>query len=183
MASNAQNILNTNSVVQLPQKKELAFENKYIRLKDFYNFIKSSGNNGENVPTPFWYFCPYFYPNNESVDTSPSTNYSSLLQDSFFSKNSSMLEKLRYCIQQISFPDIGMKAMSNSGGMSGQGNLELSTIYGGFTGLQNSFLFAKNTSINISILNTNTPLVEKLIYPWMNEVVRTTKESRAGAFS
>lgn len=158
------------------------FDNSYIGLKKFYNFIKGGASQEQsNFPTAFWYFCPFFYPSNDFIDSSDSSNYAKLLQDNFFYQNSSKLERLRYCINQIQFPSLTLKSDTGTNSL-GSGVQGISTIYGTSNILGNAYVHPDKNTLVVQLMNTQSPLMEELIYPWLKETVRTTKAANQSLF-
>ena len=142
----------------------------FVDIRDFYNFIKSQS--GLNIPTDFWAFSVCFYPYNEASTEYISLDKSSILNNYFFSQYESEFARFRYCIQQIEFPSLSIKG-SDTGTELNDGYADISNMFGGYTILKNSYINAESHTLNMRILNTQSPVIENFVYPWMQEVLRT----------
>lgn len=103
--------------------------------------------------------------------------------DSFFGDKTALLEKLRYCIQQISFTNLTLKGQSAQGSLTtGFGVSDISNAYGQITSPGNAFLFPATGTFSMMVLNTMSPVIENFIYPWIMEVLKTTKKASETLF-
>lgn len=128
-------------------------EKLFIHSRDFYRFIKSG--NGEFTPLNAWHFSVVFEPSNDILK--------------FDTKK---LNILRMAIQSIKFPDtLQIKGVSNDEGTIGEGTFDASTIFGGYTALNNSYIHPAQRTFTCVILNTQFPIIESFIYNWMKYAV------------
>lgn len=126
-------------------------EKLFIHSRDFYRFIRTG--NGEFTPLNAWHF---------SVVFTPTTAFS----------NTNFFNILRMTIQSIKFPDtLQIKGVSNDDGTVGEGTFDASTIFGGYTALNNSYVHPAQRTFTCMILNTQFPIIEKFIYNWMKSAV------------
>lgn len=128
-------------------------EKLFIHSRDFYRFIRSG--NGEFTPLNAWHFSVVFEPSNDILK--------------FDTKK---LNILRMAIQSIKFPDtLQIKGVSNDEGTIGEGTFDASTIFGGYTALNNSYIHPAQRTFTCMILNTQFPIIESFIYNWMKYAV------------
>jgi len=85
--------------------------------------------------------------------------------------NNDWLDKLRYCIQSLSFPKITFKSFN--GTAAGEGIIDGSNMLGTYSILGNSFLGIDSKQIQAKILNTQSPVIEKFLYPWMLNCIQS----------
>ncbi len=156
----------------------------FIHIRDFYNFIRATS---ANVPAPFFYFCPNFYAFDTSVDMLTSVTVDrgkAVLQSEpkdktarssgkFFESCLGDFARFRYCIQGISFPALRIQGYESGTGGGGAAYKDLTNIYGGHSIISNSYLNAEQHTLEMNVLNTQKPIVENFIYPWLMEVLRT----------
>ncbi len=145
----------------------LDLSQQYLHIRHFYNFIRA--RSGQNVPTPFFYFCPNFY------TYAPEVNMDDGLKnvDSFLNRNTGNFARFRYCIQSIDVPQLQYKGQNGSRDI-GQGNSTINEVYGVYSYMTNSFVHPSQNTFTMRILNVGKPVIEDFIYPWMLEAARTT---------
>ena len=128
--------------------KSFILNSDFIRIKDFYNFIRD--NTGDNVPTPMFYFSPCFY-NYAYGDYSSIYSTGQAQATSFFRDNAKNFARFRYCIQQIQVPGIQIKGPFSQGdnNSGGNGYTDLSNLFGGYTAMPNAFVHADARSLTM----------------------------------
>ena len=144
----------------------------FISLADFYKTVLQD-ESGQKIPAPFFYFSIEFY-NYGDIDTdfiSPTAKTTGI----FLNRYEKEFTTLRYLIQQIQPPELGLRSYSDGNATSGsEGIKDISNLFGGYTLMENSFVNAQQHSFQVRILNTNMPLVENFLYEWMLETTRTS---------
>ena len=100
-------------------------DKKFLNIRDFYNFMKNKS--GANTPTDFFYFAVNFYQYGESLADNNLSRKA--YNDNFFAKYDEQLMRLRFGIQQIQFPGLGLKSVGESGIATGSATDNASTIY------------------------------------------------------
>lgn len=108
----------------------------------FYNWIKKS----ENAPTTnrlmdFRIFFPELYNNNQNIPSVPL-----LFSD---------CEKFILSVQSVNFPNF-----------SGANEVNVSTPWGNWQGMDNSIFKADSFDLQLHLLETNIPLQETFIWNW-----------------
>ena len=85
----------------------LKMDKNFIHIREFYNFMRIG--NGQNVPTPFFYFSPNFYGGVNEIDLETGVAE----ENAFFRSHIGEFARFRYCIQQIELPGLSMKSFSS----------------------------------------------------------------------
>ena len=159
---------------------------QFIHVRDFYNFIRASS---ANVPAPFFYFSPNFYTYENAINLQTRV-FSNITRkrageepeitpsEDFFKDSLAEFARFRYCIQAISFPELGLQAYSEGTSGGSLGNMDISNIYGGHSIIRNSYVNALQHTLSMNVLNTQHPVVENFLYPWLIAAVRTEITNR-----
>lgn len=135
------------------QNLNISDPERFIHSRDFYRFIRSG--NGEFTPLNAWHF---------SVVFTPTTPF-----------DSTPFNVLRMAVQSIKFPEtLQIKGVSNDEGTVSEGTFDASTIFGGYTALNNSYVHPAQRTFTCMILNTQFPIIESFIYKWMKKTVNPT---------
>jgi len=148
----------------------------FLHVKDFYNWIKDKS--GDNVPASFYWFTVNFY---QHVDSINSTDPTSVLNNNFFKNYEQEIITLRYCVQQVDLPEINFTGY-NTQGNQGEGTLNGSNMFGTYTVLGNSYIGIERRAFTMKILNTQSPIIERFIYPWMIECLQKTDDKSSSIF-
>ena len=144
----AGNIINT--VFDLSPKQ-------FYSIRDFYNFIKKR----QNAPMAIKHFT--VVPKCEIFTT---TGAISKVWDRIFTDSN--LAKFSILIQEVKFSgQIGIQ------GKGGNGYNTLETPAGRYTNLNDGYNGSSQKTIEISFLQTATPIIQTFIVPWYYETLRT----------
>lgn len=145
----------------------LKMDKNFIHIREFYNFMRIG--NGQNAPTPFFYFSPNFYNGANEIDLETGVTK----EHTFFKDHIGEFARFRYCIQAISFPSLSLRSYDSGTGGGSNAYKDITNLFGGYTTLQNSFINADTHTLDMNILNTHKPVVENFVYPWMLDALRS----------
>ena len=137
----------------------------FYSLQEFYSFIRQD----DNTPSGHRHFTlvPFIAnPCNKNGITDP------VITRLFTTNN---LRKFQLCVQKISLPNFTL----NSGDI--KGTLSNSTPLGVWQTVDNTTIFPDKNTFQITLLDTMDPIIERFIYPWYVECLRT-KNSLSSAY-
>ena len=143
----------------------------FLNIRDFYNFIRDKS--GSNSPTSFWHFSVNFYLHEHELTNSISYYNDFSIGEGFFVGKEEFLAKFRYCIQGITFPQLALKGVKDGVGGLSEAVIDISNLWGGYNILANSYVHASQHTIQMVVLNTQVPIVERFLYPWMMAAVNS----------
>lgn len=129
----------------------------FYSTRDFYNFLRQE----DNTPSGHRHFTlvPFIAnPANKNGIVDP-------VVSKLFTQEK--LRKFQLCIQQITLP-----GFTFTGGDI-KGTFSTSTPLGIWQTIDNTTVFPTNNVLDINLLDTMDPIIERFIYPWYVECLRT----------